>query len=70
MLAPMIPHKEPSMSEQGTLFEPHPPVWVRRLWSRIDAAVRQQVISMLAQMARAPLNWSADERREERSDES
>ena len=70
MLAAMILHKEPPMSEQGTLFEPHRPVWVQRLWSRIDPRIRQQVISMLAQMARASLNSCADNRKKERSDES
>lgn len=58
------------MSEQGTLFDPRRPIWVQRLWSRINAAVRQQVVSMLAQMARASLNSNADDRKEERSDES
>lgn len=58
------------MSEQGTLFDPHRPIWVQRLWSRINPRVRQQVISMLAQMARESLIWSADDRKEERTDES
>lgn len=58
------------MSEQGTLFEPHRPVWVQRLWSRIDPRIRQQVIGVLAQMARASLSAGAGHRQKGRRDES
>lgn len=60
------------MSEQGTLFDPQRPIWVQRLWSRINPRLRQQVISMLAQMARASLILNADRRtqKERSADES
>jgi hypothetical protein len=70
MLALSIPRKEGMMSEQLQLFPPERPVWINRLWQRIDPNRRQAIVAILAQMARDALAVPATRRTREERDES
>lgn len=43
------------MNEQKLLFQPDQDVWIERLWRRVPAATRRQVLAILAEMAKAAL---------------
>lgn len=43
------------MNKQLLLFDARIPAWVRELWNRIDAQKRQEILTILANMARASL---------------
>ena len=43
------------MNEQKLLFQSDQEVWVERLWLRVPAASRRQILAILAEMARAAL---------------
>jgi len=60
---------ETNMSKQLLLFDPGIPPWVRELWSRVDAQKRQEILTMLANMATATLKV-ADSKEREDDDES
>jgi len=62
--------KEKAMSEQGLLFKRPRSPWVDRLWDRIPAEKRREIISMLADLARKALIRREDESQEEKADES
>ena len=51
-MLPLTPCKEAEMSQQRSLFETGTAPWVVRLWSTIDAEKRQEVLTVLAEMAR------------------
>jgi hypothetical protein len=70
MLALSIPRKEPMMSEQLQLFKPERPVWIDRVWQRIDPERRQELVAILAQMATDALTDPMARQAKERSDES
>jgi len=58
------------MSEQLPLFDLPQPTWIGRLWSRVGPGKRREVISILAEMARASLAPEPVARAEEVGDES
>ena len=55
--------------QQLLLFDPGIRPWVRELWSRVDAQKRQEILTMLANMATATLKV-ADSKEREDDDES
>ena len=58
------------MSEQRLLFRPQRKPWVNRLWRRVCVEKRQEVISILAEMAKRSLMPRMRKCRKEGSDES
>ena len=58
------------MTQQRSLFETGTPPWVVRLWSTIDAEKRQEVLTVLAEMARDVLVAQSQARREGKKHES
>ena len=50
------------MNEQRWLFEPRRAPWVDRLWQQVGAEVRRQVVTCLAEMARAKLGPKEQEK--------
>lgn len=57
------------MSEQKLLFRPEQEVWIERLWSRVPATTRRQIVLIIADMANAALTERADAEPEEVPDE-
>lgn len=55
MLALVCPAKEAQMSKPLLLFDPQLQAWIHRIWLRIDPERRRQILSILAEMARASL---------------
>ena len=51
----LTPRKEGEMSQQLSLFETGTAPWVVRLWDTIDPEKRQEVLAILAEMARDDL---------------
>jgi len=43
------------VNEQKLLFQSDQEVWVERLWLRVPAASRRQILAILAEMARSAL---------------
>lgn len=43
------------MATQRELFETNQTTWVERVWLSIPTAVRQEILALLAQMARAAM---------------
>jgi hypothetical protein len=70
MLALVFLPKEAIMSKQLTLFDPGIPLWVRRLWSRIDPEKRRQILLILSNMARGTMTPIQALKSKEVSDES
>jgi TorA maturation chaperone TorD len=70
MLARVFLPKETNMSKQLPLFDPSILPWVRRLWDRIDPEKRQQVLVILAGMARSSLATNQSLKPKEATDES
>jgi len=62
--------KEGEMSQQLSLFETGIAPWVVRLWETIDPAKRQEVLAILAEMARDDLVALSSLRREGQNHES
>ena len=58
------------MSKQLLLFDPRTSAWVRELWNRIDAQKRREIVSILANIARASLTAPAAMKTKEADDES
>lgn len=58
------------MSKQLLLFDPQLQAWIQRIWLRIDAEKRRQMLSILAEMARASLTAQPARRRQEKTDAS
>ena len=64
------------MGQQRTLFEAEEmenserAEWMRRIWSRIDPAKRQEIVSTLAEMGKASMVQKPAIRSKEGSDES
>ena len=58
------------MSKQLTFFDPGIPLWVRRLWSRINPEKRQQILLILSNMARSTMTPIQTLKSKEVSDES
>jgi TorA maturation chaperone TorD len=69
MLLP-TPRKEAEMSQQQSLFETGTAPWVVRLWDAIDPEKRQEVLAILAEMARDGLVALAPGSREGKNHES
>lgn len=57
------------MSEQFRLFGPQEATWTASLWERIDPETRNEVLSILAEMARGSLRAGAKRPSKERRDE-
>lgn len=57
------------MNEQKLLFQPEQEAWIERLWSRVPAETRRQILAILAQMANAALAGRIDRKPEEVTDE-
>jgi len=66
----LTPRKEAEMSQQRSLFETGTAPWVVRLWDTIDPDKRQEVLAVLAEMARDDLVAAAQGSREEKKHES
>ena len=47
--------KQSNMDEQFELFESRDQDWIQRLWKKLPAASRQEVLNLLAQMGQAAL---------------
>jgi hypothetical protein len=62
--------KEGEMSQQLSLFETGTSPWVVRLWETIDPEKRQEVLAILAEMARDDLVALSSLRREGQNHES
>ena len=58
------------MSKQLLLFDPQLQGWIHRIWLRIDPERRRQILSILAEMARASLTAQPARRRQEETDAS
>jgi hypothetical protein len=58
------------MSKQLLLFDPQRHAWIHRIWLRIDPEQRRQILSILAEMARASLTAQPARRRQEETDAS
>jgi hypothetical protein len=54
-MLPLTPRKEGEMSQQRSLFETGTAPWVVRLWDTMDPEKRQEVLAILAEMARDDL---------------
>lgn len=52
------------MSKQLPLFEPQFQTWVHRIWLRMAPDRHRQILSMIAEMARASLPQKAPMRKE------
>jgi hypothetical protein len=52
------------MSKQLPLFESRIPAWVRDLWDRMDSEKRREILTVLANMARASLTQIVDKTKE------
>jgi len=57
------------VNEQKLLFQPEQEAWIERLWSRVPAETRRQILAILAQMANAALAGRIDRKPEEVTDE-
>lgn len=57
------------MNEQKLMFQPEQEAWIERLWSRVPAETRRQILAILAQMANAALARRIDRKPEEVTDE-
>lgn len=57
------------MSKQFRLFGPQEATWTASLWERIDPETRNEVLSILAEMARDALHAGAKQPSKERTDE-
>lgn len=57
------------MNEQKLMFQPEQEAWIERLWSRVPAETRRQILAILAQMANAALVRRIDRKPEEVTDE-
>ena len=66
----LTPRKEGEMSQQRSLFETGTAPWVVRLWDTIDPEKRQEVLAILAEMARDDLVALSALRREGKNHES
>jgi TorA maturation chaperone TorD len=66
----VIPRKEVEMSQQRSLFETGTAPWVVRLWSTIDEERRQEVLAVLAEMARDSLLALQQDSRRDKHHES
>jgi hypothetical protein len=62
--------KEGEMSQQLSLFETGTSPWVVRLWETIDPEKRQEVLAILAEMARDDLVALSSLKREGQNHES
>lgn len=58
------------MSEQLRLFEPDLTSWVERIWTKVDAELRGEIVSVLAQMGRRALEQRQGPAKEGTTDES
>jgi len=58
------------MSEQLRLFELDLTSWVERLWTKVDAEPRREIILILAGMGRQALERRQEPAKETKSDES
>lgn len=54
-MLPLTPFKEAKVSQQRSLFEVGTAPWVVRLWEAIVPEKRQEVLALLAEMARDAL---------------
>ncbi len=52
------------MSKQLPLFDARIPAWVRDLWDRMDSEKRREILTVLANMARASLTQTVDKTKE------
>ena len=66
----LTPRKEGEMSQQLSLFETGTAPWVVRLWDTIDPEKRQEILAILAEMARDDLVALSALRREGKNHES
>jgi len=66
----LTPCKEAEMSQQRSLFETGTAPWVLRLWDTIDPEKRQEVLAILAEMARDDLVALSPLSREDKNHES
>ncbi len=66
----LTPRKEAEMSQQRSLFETGTAPWVVRLWGTIDPGKRQQVLAVLAEMARDSLLVLTQETKEGKKHDS
>ncbi len=66
----LTPYEEAEMSQQRSLFETGSAPWVVRLWERIDGARRQEVLAVLAEMARDSLLVLTQETKEGKKHDS
>ena len=57
------------MNEQKLLFQPDQDVWIERLWRRVPAATRRQMLAILAEMAKAALANNGSSKPKEAHDE-
>jgi hypothetical protein len=57
------------VNEQTFLFQPEQDVWIDRLWPRVPAATRQQILAILAEMAKTALAERASAEPKEAHDE-
>lgn len=58
------------MSEQLRLFEPDLTSWVERIWTKVDAEVRVEIVLVLARMGRRALEQRPAPAKETTTDES
>ena len=66
----LTPRGEVEMSQQRSWVETGSALWVVRLWERIDPAKRQEVLAVLAEMARDSLFVLAQGNKEGKNHES
>jgi hypothetical protein len=57
------------VNEQKLLFQPDQDVWIERLWRRVPAATRRQILAILAEMAKAALANHGSSKPKEADDE-
>jgi len=58
------------MSKQLLLFDPQLQAWIHRIWLWIDPERRRQLLSILAEMARASLTAQLARRGQEKTNAS
>jgi hypothetical protein len=66
----LTPRKEAEMSQQWSLFETGTAPWVVQLWNTIDPEKRQEVLAIVAEMARDNLVAPSQGSREGKKHES
>lgn len=57
------------MNEQKLLFQLQECLWIERLWRRVPLATRRQILTILAETAKAALAVRASTKRKEARDE-